>query len=167
MPSHTEHHTSEVLYVMEKRIFSHVDNERRSTFKTLPPTPEVHWKNVYRRFSANLTPFYKYSKFEIISTRIIWRKGWIEEWTLGRMDALKNEWSSGSHHTKPLCPPKLDVLANFLSLHIIHAAKWQKRHSSTSLKQQRRPLPSLLSVSSSILIGKTIWRLKNLVASSL
>ena len=37
------------------------------------------------------------------STRIISRKRWIEEWTLGWMKVSENGWSSGSHHTKP--PP--------------------------------------------------------------
>ena len=35
-------------------------------------------------------------------------------------------------------------------LHVILAAKWLVRHSSMSPKQQRRPLPSLLSDSSSM-----------------
>ena len=43
-------------------------------------------------------------------------------------------------------PPKIDVLPKTF-LPIILASKWQARHSSTSLKQQRRPLPSLLYIS--------------------
>ena len=44
------------------------------------------------------------------------------------------------HHTKMDDLPKTFVK-------IILAAKWLVRHSSTSLRQQRRPLPSLLSIS--------------------
>ena len=47
-------------------------------------------------------------------------------------------------------PPKIDVLPKTF-LPIILASKWQARHSSTSLKQQWRPLPSLLYISCSML----------------
>ena len=59
------------------------------------------------------------------------------------MDALKNGWSSGSHHTKQP-QNKMDVLPK-TCLQIILAAKGLVRHSNSSPKQQRRPLPSLLS----------------------
>ena len=53
-------------------------------------------------------------------------------------------------HTPPKHqPPKMDVLPNKI-LQIILAAKWLVQHSSTSPKQQRRPLYSLLSDSSSM-----------------
>ena len=48
------------------------------------------------------------------STRMIWRIGLIQEWTLGRMGASKkNGWSSCSHHIKP--PPlQMDVLSKLI-----------------------------------------------------
>ena len=48
------------------------------------------------------------------------------------------------HTTPNHHPPKIDVLPKTF-LKIILAAKWLVRHSSASPKQQRRPLPSLLS----------------------
>ena len=48
------------------------------------------------------------------TTRMIWRKGWIEERTLCRMDASRQ---TTPHHP----PPKMDVLTKTL-LQIIHAA---------------------------------------------
>ena len=47
-------------------------------------------------------------------------------------------------------PTKLDFLPKTF-VQIILAAKWIVRHSSTSLKQQRRPLPFLLSLSMMLL----------------
>ena len=78
------------------------------------------------------------------SARMIWRNGWIEKWTLRGMDVSEQlDYTPFSlHHTKPH-PPKMDVHTNFF-LQIILAAKWLTRDSSTSLKLQRRPLPSLL-----------------------
>ena len=46
-------------------------------------------------------------------------------------------------------PPKMDVLPKTF-VQINCAATWLARHSSTSPKLQQRPLPSLLSVSSSL-----------------
>ena len=49
-------------------------------------------------------------------------------------------------HTKPNHhPTKMDVLLKTFVQNIL-AAGWLVRHSSTSAKQKRRPLPSLLSV---------------------
>ena len=66
------------------------------------------------------------------------KNGHLGEWML-----WKSGWSSSpnylNHH-----PLKMDVLLKTF-LQIIHAAKRLVRHSSTSSKQQRRPLPSLLS----------------------
>ena len=53
------------------------------------------------------------------------------------------------HTTPNHHPSKMDVLPKTY-LQIILAVKWLVRHWSTSLKQQRRPLPSLLCVSSSV-----------------
>ena len=53
------------------------------------------------------------------------------------------------HTTPNHHPPKMDVLPKTF-LQIILASKWLVWHSSTSPKQQWRPLPSLLSVSSSM-----------------
>ena len=72
------------------------------------------------------------------SARMIWRKGWIEEETLGRMDALEKMDDHPVHY-----PPKMDVLPK-ISLLIIYAAKWLVRHWSTCLKQQWQTVPSLL-----------------------
>ena len=55
-----------------------------------------------------------------------------------------------AHTTPDQHPPKMDVLPKHF-LHIILAAKLLVRHSSTSFKQQRRPLPSLLFVTSSMI----------------
>ena len=63
----------------------------------------------------------------------------------------KNGWSSGSHLTKP--PPSQNGCSSKTFLQIIIAAKWLVWHSSTSPKQQRRPLPSLLSLSFFYAIG--------------
>ena len=52
-----------------------------------------------------------------------------------------------AHTTLNHHPPKMDVLQKTF-LQIILAAKWLVRHSRTSPKHQRRPLPSLLPVSS-------------------
>ena len=54
--------------------------------------------------------------------------------------------SKPNHH-----PTKIDVLSKTL-IQIILAAKWLVWHSSTFPKQQRRPLPSFLSVSSSMTV---------------
>ena len=53
------------------------------------------------------------------------------------------------HTTPNPHPPKLDFLSKTF-LQIILAAKWLVQHSSMSHKQQRRSLPTLLSVSSSM-----------------
>ena len=53
-----------------------------------------------------------------------------------------------AHTTPNHHPSKMDILLKTF-LRIIHAANWLVRHSILSPKQQRRPLPSLLSVSSS------------------
>ena len=83
-------------------------------------------------------------------TRMIRRKGWMEEHTrLGSIDASENGWSSGSHHIKAPTP-KMDVQWFIL------AANWLLRHSSTSHRQQWRPLSSLLPVSSSMLFSN--WK---------
>ena len=61
-----------------------------------------------------------------------WRKG-----CFGKIDDLPV-------HTAPNHQlPKMDVLPKTV-LQIIHADKWLVWHSSTSLKQQQRPLLSLL-----------------------
>ena len=72
-----------------------------------------------------------------------------------RTDAWRNGWfRKVDDHlvctTPNQHPPKIDVLPKTF-LPIILASKWQARHSSTSLKQQRRPLPSLLYISYSML----------------
>ena len=67
----------------------------------------------------------------------------------------KDGWSFSSHQTKP--PPSHNGYSSKNFLQIILAAKWLVRHSSTSPKQQRRPLPSLLSNSSSML-HKNVYR---------
>ena len=54
------------------------------------------------------------------------------------------------HTTPNPHPPKMDFLSKTF-LQIILAAKWLVQHSSMSHKQQRRSLPTLLSVSSSIM----------------
>ena len=74
-----------------------------------------------------------------------------------RMDAWQNGCFSkmDDHlvHTIPNHhPPKIDVLPKITFIQIILAAKWLVWHSSTSPKQQRRPLPSLLSVSSAMIL---------------
>ena len=82
------------------------------------------------------------------STRMIWRKVWIEERTLGRMDTSEKYMiilftTTPNHH-----PSKMDDRPkSFLKINL--AAKRLVRHSSTSPNQKRRPLPSLLSFSSS------------------
>ena len=75
-----------------------------------------------------------------------------------RMNRIKATWRNGcfekmdDHPFHMTCsipnhhPTKMDVLPKFF-VQIILAAKWLVRHSSTSPKQQRRPLPSLLSLS--------------------
>ena len=73
-----------------------------------------------------------------------WRKGWIEQRLLGKMD-------DHPVHTIPNhCPTKMDVLPKTF-VQIILAAKWLMWHSSTvqctSLNQQQSPLPALLSLS--------------------
>ena len=62
-------------------------------------------------------------------------KGWIDKRIPGGMDALQ-KWMIIQFTSKA-----------FLR---IFAAKWLVRHSSMSLNQQRRPLPSLLSDSYSL-----------------
>ena len=69
-----------------------------------------------------------------------WNKGYMAKRML-----WKNGWSSGSHHTKP--PPYQNGCSPKTLAQIIITAKWFVRHSSTSPNQQRRPLPSLLSLS--------------------
>ena len=69
-----------------------------------------------------------------------------------RMNRRTDDWQNGCFrkmddhlvHTSPnYHPPKMDVLSKTL-LQIV--ANWLERHSIPSPKQQRRPLPSLLSV---------------------
>ena len=64
----------------------------------------------------------------------------LAEWMLQENDHLVH--TIRNHH-----PPKMDVLPKTF-LQIILAANWLGRYSGTSHNQQRRPLPSLLSVSS-------------------
>ena len=61
---------------------------------------------------------------------------------------------------------KMDVLPKSF-LQIILTAKWQAGHSSTSPKQQRRPLPSLLYVSSSMLQGMLVSKINKFQSSFL
>ena len=70
--------------------------------------------------------------------RNTWRNG-----CFGKMDDLPVPTTTNHH------PPKMDVLSKIF-LQIFLAAKWLVQHSSTSPKQQQRPLPSLLSNSSSM-----------------
>ena len=70
--------------------------------------------------------------------RDTWRNG-----CFGKMDDLPVPTTTNHH------PPKMDVLSKIF-LQIFLAAKWLVQHSSTSPKQQQRPLPSLLSNSSSM-----------------
>ena len=56
----------------------------------------------------------------------------------------KNGWSSGSRHTKP--PPSKIYALTQTFLQIILAARLLVRHSSTSPKQQRRPLSDSFSI---------------------
>ena len=88
--------------------------------------------------------------------RMIWRNGLIEKekWTLGRLDASE-QWDDLPVHTTPKHHhSKMDVLPKTF-LQIILAAKWLVGHSSTSPKQQRRPLPSLLY--NSFFYDHTCW----------
>ena len=62
----------------------------------------------------------------------------------------KTGWSSGSHHTKPPPSKKECSSKNCSSNH--PCCYWLVRHSSKCPKQQRRPLPSILSVSSSMVL---------------
>ena len=59
-----------------------------------------------------------------------------------------NGWPSGLLHTKP--PPSQNGCSSKTFLQIILAVMWLVRHTRMSMspKQQRRPLPSLLSDSS-------------------
>ena len=71
-----------------------------------------------------------------------------------RTDAWQNAcFRKMDDHLVPITPihhpSKLDVLPKHF-IQIIFTAKWLVRHSILSTKQQRRPLPSLLSVSSSM-----------------
>ena len=73
--------------------------------------------------------------------------------TLGRMDASEKWmiiWFT-PHQTPTL--PKWMFFQNFSSNHLCCYSKWLVWHSSTSPKQQRRPLPSLLSLSFFYAIG--------------
>ena len=72
-----------------------------------------------------------------------------------RMNRIKASWQNGccekrDYHQVPTIsnhhPTKMDVLPNTF-VQIILAAKWLAWHSSLSPKQQRWPLPSLLSLS--------------------
>ena len=72
------------------------------------------------------------------------KNGSLEKCTLGLMDASE-KWMifrftpcKPNHHL-----PNTDVLPKIV-LQTVLAAKWLVQHSSTSLKQQRRPYPSLL-----------------------
>ena len=78
------------------------------------------------------------------------------------MDALK-KWMFirftpyvPNHH-----PFKMDILPKTF-VHIFLAAKWLVRHSCTSPKHQRRPLPSLLLYPSSMAGGLRDQPMKNL-----
>ena len=89
----------------------------------------------------------------------------MKKWINIKMDT----WQNGGlrkmdnlpvHNTPNPHPPKMDVLPKAF-LQIILAAKWLVQHSSTFPKQQRRPFPSLLSVSSSICAVQGRQLLKN------
>ena len=88
-----------------------------------------------------------------------------------RTNRITASWRNGcfkkmavSHHTKPPpYPPKIDVLPKTF-LKIILADKLQVWHSSTSPKQQRRPLPSLLYL---FLLSKELLNLTGKVKDSL
>ena len=67
-----------------------------------------------------------------------------------RMNRRRDAWQNGCHTTLNHHPTKMEGLPKTF-LQIIITAKWLVRHSSKSTKRQRRPLPSLLSVSSDIL----------------
>ena len=62
-------------------------------------------------------------------------------------------------HTKP--PPYQDGYSSKKVVHIILAAKWLVRHSSTSPNQQRRHLPSLLSLSYAVLLCSELQYLQS------
>ena len=79
----------------------------------------------------NSLPHYRFS------ARMISRNVWIEKLTLGRMDALEQLDDLPVYTIPNQHPPKMDVLPKTF----LHSSL---RHSSTSPKQQRRPLPSLL-----------------------
>ena len=91
------------------------------------------------RNSFSSMPHYRFS------TRMIWRKGRIEDQTLGRI--MKNGWSFGSHHAHQTTTLLKWMFFQKTFLQMILAAKWLVRHSRMSPKWQRRPLPSHLSVS--------------------
>ena len=65
----------------------------------------------------NALPHYR------LSARMIWRIGWIEQWTLGGMDASE----------------KIMIFKNFSLNNPWCYSKWLVRHSSSSPKRQRRP----------------------------
>ena len=113
-----------------------------------PPPPQHRQRIIQKQRQRSSLLFGGQNWFSSLpnrfSARMIWRNGWIEKWTLRGMDVSEQlDYTPFSlHHTKPH-PPKMDVHTNFF-LQIILAAKWLTRDSSTSLKLQRRPLPSLL-----------------------
>ena len=74
-----------------------------------------------------------------------WRNG-----CLGQMDDPPVH-TIQNHH-----PTKMDVLPKTL-VQIILAAKWLVQHSSMSPKQNRRPLPSLLSLSFFCALNTISW----------
>ena len=61
---------------------------------------------------------------------------------------MQSKKKNQTDHTKP--PPSQKGCSSITFLHIILAAKWLVQHSSTSPKQLRQPMPSLLSNSSSL-----------------
>ena len=101
---------------------------------------------------SSMTALYRYS------TRMTWRKGWIQVRTLGRMDA-SDKWMiicvSHLHAKPPLSQNGCSSSKNCSSNHPC----WLVRHSSRFPKQQRWPLPFLLSVSSSMILRG--WRLES------
>ena len=76
---------------------------------------------------------------------MIWRQGWIEARILGKMDDNPVQATPNHHPPKMACPSK-----TFLK--IILAAKSLVQHSGTSRNHQRRPLPSLLCDSYSMIV---------------
>ena len=88
---------------------------------------------------------------------MIWRNVWLEERTLGGTDASENGWYSCSHHTIPMHPLKMDVLPKSFHQIILAASE-----GFNPPNMQRRPLPSLLSDSSSMVRGdRTVTRYRD------